>query len=335
MKVAVLEEKNSISIKSVDKPVLKDNEVIIKIEYVGICGSDIHYYQHGRIGDFIVKEPLVLGHECSGTIVEIGNKVNKFELGDRVVVEPGYGCNKCDYCKNGNYNLCDNMTFMATPPIDGAFAEYITYKEDMIFKLPDSMSTLEGSLIEPLAIGIYAAKVGQVEPNKKILIQGAGCIGLVTLLACKAFGTSDITITDIIDFRLEKAKELGALKTINISKEKIIETDFDIIIDCVGIESTMKTSVDYAKKGAVIVLVGMGSNDNIKFNLNRVISKELQLKTIFRYKNIFKTAIKLVEEKSIDISNIVSDTFSFDEIKKAFEYVSNNSDKVIKAVIKF
>jgi len=335
MKAAILQEKGKITINEIKKPTPKADEVIIKMEYVGICGSDVHYYKHGRIGDFIVKEPLILGHECAGTVVETGTNASNLQIGDRVIVEPGYGCNKCDYCKSGRYNLCDQMTFMATPPIDGAFAEYIAYKEDMTYKLPDSMTTLEGALIEPLSIGIYAAQIGKVKPNQKILIQGAGCIGLVTLLACKAYGTNNITITDVIDFRLEKAKEIGALKVVNISKEKLVDDDYDIVIDCVGIESTMETSINNTKKGATIVLVGMGAKGDIKVNLNRAIGKELQFKTIFRYKNIFKTAIKLVEEKLIDISNIISDTFVFDDISKAFEYVSKNTDKVIKAVIKF
>ncbi len=334
MKVAILDGIKNLEIKDSKKPVPKNDEVLIKVAYVGICGSDVHYYEHGRIGDFIVDSPLILGHECSGEIIEVGSEVKKYTIGDKVVVEPGYGCNTCDFCKKGQYNLCDKMTFMATPPIDGAFAEYITYKEDMLFSLPESMSLLEGALIEPLAIGIYAASKGKVQPNQKVLIQGAGCIGLVSMMACMAYGTKNITITDVLDVRLQKASDLGAKKVVNIANETLDENNFDVVIDCVGLEGTMKTSIDHSKKGATIVLVGMGSDSDIKVNINRAISKELQFQTIFRYKNIFDIAIKLVEEKQIDLKSIVSNIFDFSDIKNAFNYVIKHRDKVTKAVIK-
>lgn len=334
MKAAILDGSKNLEIRDIKKPIPKNNEVLIKVAYVGICGSDVHYYEHGRIGDFIVDSPLILGHECSGEIIELGNDVKKYKIGDKVVVEPGYGCNTCDFCKKGQYNLCDKMTFMATPPINGAFAEYITYKEDMIFPLPESMSLIEGALIEPLAIGIYAASKGSVQPNQKVLVQGAGCIGLVSMMACMAYGTKDITVTDVLDVRLQKASELGAKKVVNVKSEKLDIFDFDVVIDCVGLESTMKTAIDHCKKGATIVLVGMGTDGDIPVNINRAISKELQFQTIFRYKNIFKTAIKLVEEKQIDLKSIVSNVFDFSDIKKAFKFVIEHRDKVTKAVIK-
>ena len=186
MKAAVLEKIGEITIKEVEKPRPGPGEVLIKLEYVGICGSDVHYFEHGRIGDFIVEEPLILGHECSGVVEELGADVSGLKIGDRVVPEPGYACNKCEYCKSGRYNLCEKMTFMATPPVDGAFCEYIVYPADMTFRLPDNVSLMEGALIEPLAIGIYAAQRGKVFPGARVLVQGAGCIGLVTLLACRA-----------------------------------------------------------------------------------------------------------------------------------------------------
>ncbi|HRX42981.1 MAG TPA: alcohol dehydrogenase catalytic domain-containing protein, partial [Clostridia bacterium] len=156
MKAAVLEDIGKISIKEMEKPKPGPGEVLIKIEYVGICGSDVHYYEHGRIGDFVVESPLVLGHECSGTIVETGADVTGLSVGDRVVPEPGYACNKCEFCKSGRYNLCDRMTFMATPPVDGAFCEYIAYPADMTFKLPDNVSLVEGARRRPLATSIDA-----------------------------------------------------------------------------------------------------------------------------------------------------------------------------------
>lgn len=342
MKAAVLEEIGKIVIKDIEKPKVQPGHLLIKIEYVGICGSDVHYYEHGRIGDFVVEKPIILGHECSGTVKEIGDGVDMFSIGDRVVPEPGFACNKCDYCKTGKYNLCDSMTFMATPPVDGSFCEYVSYPADMVFKLPDNVSTEEGALIEPLAIGIYAAQRGEVFPGAKVLVLGAGCIGLVTMLASKAFGASQVFITDVLENRLEAAENLGADFAVNTRNKNLHEliadatgdTGVDVVIDCVGISPTVNDAINSCKKGGTIVLVGMGADDKININMNRAISKEIDFKTIFRYRNIFPTALKMVSDGKIDIKGIVSHSFDFEEIAKAMEFVKNNKQDVVKAVIK-
>ncbi|MCK5759068.1 MAG: NAD(P)-dependent alcohol dehydrogenase [Clostridiales bacterium] len=342
MKAAVLEKVGKIVIKDVEKPDVQPGHVLIKIDYVGICGSDVHYYEYGRIGDFIVENPIILGHECSGIIERIGDGVSGFSIGDKVVPEPGFACNKCDYCKTGKYNLCEEMTFMATPPVDGSFCEYISYPADMVFKLPENVSTKEGALIEPLAIGIYAAQRGGVFPGAKVLVLGAGCIGLVTMLATKAFGASQVIVTDVLDNRLEAAKRLGADFAINTSKKNLHEliadttgdTGVDVVIDCVGISPTINDAIDSCKKGGKIVLVGMGADGNVNINMNRAISKEIDFKTIFRYRNIFPTALKMVSDGKIDINGIVSHSFNFEEVADAMEFVMNNKEKVVKAIIK-
>ena len=342
MKAAVLEEVGKIVIKDIEKPQVLPGHVLIKIEYVGICGSDVHYYEHGRIGDFIVEKPIILGHECSGTIVETGEGVEKFAIGDKVVPEPGVACNKCNFCKTGKYNLCDSMTFMATPPVDGSFCEYLSYPADMVFKLPKNVSTKEAALIEPLAIGIYAAQRGNVFPGANVLVLGAGCIGLVTMLAAKAFGASQVIITDVLDNRLKAAEKLGSDFTVNTKNTNLHEliadvtddTGADVVIDCVGISPTVNDAIDSCKKGGTIVLVGMGADDNVNINMNRAISKEIDFKTIFRYRNIFPTALKMVSDGKIDIKNIVSHSYGFDDIAEAMAYVMNNKEKVVKAIIK-
>lgn len=342
MKAAVLTEIRKMSIQDIDKPVVQSGQVLIKIDYVGICGSDVHYYEHGRIGDFVVKEPIILGHECSGTVVEKGEGVKNLRVGDRVVPEPGYACNKCAFCKSGKYNLCEEMIFMATPPVDGSFCEYISYPADMVFKLPENVSTKEGALIEPLAIGIYAAQRGGVFPGSKVLVLGAGCIGLVTMLACKAYGASQVIITDVLDNRLKAADNMGADFTVNTSQKDLhaliadITDDMgmDVVIDCVGISPTINDAVDNCKKGGSIVLVGMGSDGNVSINLNRAISKEIDFTTIFRYRNIFPTALKMVSDGKIDIKNIISHSFDFEDIAGAMEFVMNNKEKVVKAIVK-
>jgi len=342
MKAAILKKIGKIVIEDIEKPKVQPGHVLIKIDYVGICGSDVHYYEHGRIGDFVVEKPLILGHECSGVIEELGDGVTGFGVGDKVVPEPGFACNICDFCKTGKYNLCEEMTFMATPPIDGAFCEYVSYPADMVFKLPENVTTKEGALIEPLAIGIYAAKRGGVFPGAKVLVLGAGCIGLVTMLAAKAYGASEVVITDVLDNRLKAAKNLGADFALNTSQKNLHEliadttgdAGVDVVIDCVGISPTINDAIDSCKKGGTIVLVGMGSDGNVNINMNRAISKEIDFTTIFRYRNIFPTALKMVSDGKIDINGIVSRSFDFDEIGKAMEFVMNNKQDVVKAIVK-
>lgn len=342
MKAAVLENIGDIRIREVPKPEVQQGHVVISIEYVGICGSDVHYFEHGRIGDFVVESPLILGHECAGTVTEVGRGVENLKVGDRVVPEPGYACNKCRFCKIGKYNLCNSMTFMATPPVDGAFCEYISYPADMVFRLPDNVSAREGALIEPLAIGIYAAQRGKVFPGARVLVLGSGCIGIVTMLACRAFGASNVVITDVLDNRLQAAAELGADSVVNTKKTNLKEymadtadsSGMDVVIDCVGIDSTIRDAIDNVKKGGKIVLVGMGAEGNVSVNINRAISKEVDFKTIFRYRNIFPKALEMVAGGKIDIKGIVSHSFEFEDIAKAMEFVKNNKEKVVKAIVK-
>ena len=204
MKVAVMEDIGKMNL--VERPIPKPqkNEVLVKLEYVGICGSDLHYYEHGRIGDYIVKPPFVLGHEASGIIVEIGENVKNLKLGDRVALEPGKTCGNCEFCKKGLYNLCPDVVFFATPPVDGVFQEYVAHEAALCFKLPDNMTTLEGALIEPLAVGFHAAIQGDAHLGQTAVVMGAGCIGLVSILALKARGVNNIYVVDIIEKRLDR-----------------------------------------------------------------------------------------------------------------------------------
>ncbi len=341
MKALYLNEVRKLEFKDIAVPEISEDEVLIKVKYVGVCGSDVHYYEHGKIGDFIVNAPLILGHEFSGEIVKIGANADEFKIGDRVTCEPGYGCSKCEYCKSGRYNLCEDMIFMATPPVDGCLCEYIKYPKDMVFKLPDNMDLRDGALIEPLSIGIYAALKSEVTLGDTVTILGAGCIGLVTLLSVISMGAGRVYVIDTLDNRLEKALEFNAAKCFNPLKEDALQSVLDdtdgkgcdIVIDCAGAKATILNSVDYCKKGGRIVFVGVSADEEVPFKMNRAISKELELKTIFRYNNIFKTAIQAVAAGQIQIDRIISDSFKFEDAINAFEYAANNKEKTIKAVI--
>ncbi len=331
-----------IEIRDIEIPKLRDKDVLVKLEYVGICGSDVHYLEHGKIGDFIVDGDFILGHECSGTVVEIGSGVQNLKVGDKVALEPGITCGQCEFCKTGRYNLCPEVEFLATPPYHGSLMNYIAFPENMCFKLPENITTKEGALVEPLAVGLHAAMQGNVKLGDSVVILGAGTIGLVTLLACKAYGATDITIVDVIPKRLEYAKKLGATATINAAEADVFAeidkmTDkkgVDIVIETAGSARTISQTPYLIKNGGTIVLVGLAPQDIIEFNFAKIMAKEAQIKSVFRYRNIYPTAIKAIAKGMIDITGIVTHEFEFGETAKAFDYVINNKQDVVKAVIK-
>lgn len=341
MKVALMTEPGKLSIVKRDIPKIKDDEVLVKIQHVGLCGSDLHYYENGRIGDFIVKKPIVLGHEAAGEVIEVGKDVKTLEKGNLVALEPGITCGKCDFCKSGKYNLCADVEFLATPPYDGAFVEYIAYPEDMCFKLPQGMDTVEGALIEPLAVGFHAANQANAQIGESAVVLGAGCIGLVTLMSLLARGVKEVYIVDLINLRLEKAEEIGAKKVLNAKDVNIIDEimkltnnqGVDIVIETAGSKVATQQTVDLVKRGGRIVLVGLAANPVIDYDFGKLQAKEALINTVFRYRNIYPAAIKAVSDKTIDLKQIVSDTFGLSEIKKAFDYNIQNKSATVKIVI--
>ncbi len=342
MKVAVMNGIGKMGFEEREIPKPKDNEVLVKLEYVGICGSDLHYYESGRIGDYIVEPPFVLGHEPGGIVVETGAAVKHLKIGDRVALEPGKTCGHCEFCKTGRYNLCSDVIFFATPPVDGVFSEYTAHEADLCFKLPDNVSTLEGALIEPLAVGFHAAIQGGAAAGQSAVVMGAGCIGLVSMMALKAMGVMNVYVVDIMEKRLEKALELGATGVINASADDAVKAVLeltggrgcDLVIEAAGAEITTRQAIHMAKKGAVIVLVGYGKTGEMTLPMSLVLDKELTLKTVFRYRHIYPLAIEAVAAGKVNLKGIVTNEFPLDEIQKAMDYSVNNKSEIVKAVIK-
>lgn len=340
MKAAILYKLGDVRIKKINVPKIDVDEVLVKIRAVGICGSDVHYFKHGRIGDFVVEKPLILGHESAGEIVEVGEEVKDWKIGERVTMEPGIPCRKCKFCKEGRYNLCKDMVFMATPPVDGAFTEYIAYPADFLFRLPSNLSYEEGAMMEPLSVGAYAAKRGNVEPGKTIAILGMGTIGLVTLQAARAFGASKIIVSDIEKFRLDFAEKFGAdyaldARDINIVEniKKIAKRDVDVVIETAGAVTACQQSISIVKRGGTIVLVGLAAENKFNLEVSNIISKELDIKGIFRYANMYQTCIDLVATKKVDVKTMISKYFTLDETLKALKYADENKAKSIKTMI--
>ena len=342
MKVASMPSMGKIEIIEKDIPRVKNNEVLVKLEYVGICGSDLHYYEHGRIGNFIVNFPFVLGHECSGTVVETGEGVKHLKNGDRVALEPGKTCGICEFCKTGRYNLCKDVIFFATPPVDGIFQEYTAHEADLCFKLPENVNTMEGALIEPLSVGFHAALTGGAKLGQTAAVSGSGCIGLVSMLALKALGVSRVFVSDVVPKRLEKAKELGAMEVINVAEKNLEKTvndltngnGVDLFIETSGVEAAAASAIGALKKGGTLVFVGYSPSGMMNLPIGQALDKELTMKTIFRYRHIYPLAIEAVSTGKIDIKNIVTNTFDFSDIANAMEQSAKDKANIVKAVIK-
>lgn len=342
MKVAVMEGIGKMGYTERPIPTPKDDEVLVKLEYVGICGSDMHYYETGAIGDYVVKPPFVLGHEPGGTVVEVGSKVQHLKVGDRVALEPGKTCGRCEFCRQGKYNLCPDVVFFATPPVDGVFQEYVAHEAALCFKLPGNVSTLEGALIEPLAVGFHAANQGGAHAGQTAVVMGSGCIGLSSMMALKAEGVSRVYVVDIMQKRLDKALELGADGVINGADEDAVEavrkltggTGCDLVIETAGTEITARQAIHMAKKGASIVLVGYSKTGEMALPMSLALDKELTFKTVFRYRHIYPMAIDAVAAGRVNLKGIVTNFFDFDDIQNAMDRSVSDKANIVKAVVK-
>ena len=342
MKVAVMTGIGKIDFTERDIPRIAQDEALVKLEYVGICGSDLHYYETGRIGNYIVNPPFVLGHEPGGIVIETGANVTHLKPGDRVALEPGKTCGCCEFCVTGRYNLCPDVIFFATPPVDGVFQEYVAHKAALCFKLPDHVSAMEGALIEPLAVGFHAAKQGGAHVGQTAVVTGAGCIGLVTMMALKAMGVSKVYMTDVAEKRLDKAIALGADGVMNAAEVDVIEkvreltggSGCDLAIDAAGAESTVTQAINMTKKGATVVFVGYNQSGMMNLPISLALNKELTFKTVFRYRHIYPAAIEAVAGGRVNLKGIVTNVFDFDEIQNAMDQCVHNKTEIVKAVVK-
>ncbi|MBU9726147.1 NAD(P)-dependent alcohol dehydrogenase [Diplocloster modestus] len=332
-------------IRDVPMPECGPDDIIIEIKHVGVCGSDVGFFEDPTYGGFVKEPPLpfILGHECAGIVCRTGKDVKHLKEGDRVAVEPGIPCGKCDYCLEGRYNLCDNMIFMASPPFQtAALSRYISYPAFMAFKLPDSVSTLEGAMFEPFAVGMHAAKRSGISLGKTAVVLGSGCIGLMTLLACRALGASAVIIADLYDNRLAKAKELGASAVINSARQNLMEEVFrltggkgaDFVFETAGSKVTAAMTPDLVKKGGKIVLVG-NVHEDVPINQLQLNNNEVDVLSVFRYHGIYPLVLDAVASGKVDVSGVVSHTFKFGEVQKAFECALHEKQTAVKVAIEF
>ncbi len=341
MKALYLEQAGRLSIRDFDVPEpMGPDDVRIKIHTVGVCGSDVHYYQHGRIGRYVVEQPMVLGHEASGTIVEVGKNVTQLKVGDRVCMEPGVPDPNSRALREGKYNLDPAVRFWATPPIHGVLRESVVHPAAFTFKLPDNISYAEGALVEPLAIGVYAAQKAQIAPGDVAVVIGAGTIGTVTTLAALAAGCSKVILSDVLQDKLDIVSGFGPIVPVNVRKQDLIAVVMehtegwgaDIIFEASGSEAAASTLFDPLCPGGRVVYIGLPGGP-VPLDIAYAISKEARIYTIMRYTNVYPRALGLMGSGKIDLQPLITDTYSFKDSIRAFEYASNPRPTSIKVQI--
>ena len=342
MKAAVLMAPRSIKLNERDKPIIGPEDVLIKVKAVGICGSDLHYYEHGRIGDRVVRKPLVQGHECAGMVVQVGENVKNLKLNDRVVIEPGLPCGLCPTCKEGTYNLCDDVLFLSTPPNDGVLKEYLAHPAHFTYKIPDHVSNEVATLAEPLSVGIYAAQKLQLAPNTHVVIMGMGPAGLCMILAAKWFGAKTISVTDVEPFRLEIAKQIGATHGIQIREDQAVHSldyhaemlgGYDCVIDTTGKDEALEWAVRLLKRGGKIGGIGFPAKSSSAMPLLKMIQKEVSYLPIYRYRNTFEQAIELLSQDQDSARKLLTDFYAMSEVQEAFHHALSQKDKSIKVIV--
>lgn len=334
---AVMTEIGKIEFNNVDMPVAKDGQVLIRVEKIGICGSDIHVY-HGKHP--YTAYPVVQGHEVSGEIVEVGDFVLSLKVGDKVTIQPQVVCGKCYPCIHGNYNICDELKVMGFQTT-GAASEYFVVDAKKVLKFGDGVSFESGAMIEPLAVAVHAIRRLSSVKGKKILVMGAGPIGNLVAQTAKGFGAKEIMITDLSDYRLEISKQCGIDYCVNTNKtdisveilEKFGRDKADAIVECVGVNITMEQAISNARKGTDIIVVGV-FGQKAMIDLGLVQDRELRLiGTLMYMESDYIKAIELLDEGKVRVENLITTRFPFRNYIKAYEYIEEKEDKVMKVMI--
>ena len=342
MKAAVLTKIKEIKIQDREIPSIGDNDCLVRIRSVGVCGSDVHYYLHGRIGSQVANPPHILGHESAGEVVETGPAVTRVKKGDRVAVEPGIPCRSCEHCKQGHYNLCKDIRFLGTPPVPGAYVEYLSVPSEFVFPIADSMTVDDAAMIEPLAVAVHSVNLGKVKPGDSIAVLGAGSIGLLTMQTALACGATRAFITDPLEYRLGVAEKFGATAGLNPKKIDAVEAildltngrGVDIVFEAAGAEDTPNQGLKVVKRGGTFVWIGIQAVDRVMIEPEHLRRRSVTIKGVRRFRHTYPAAIDLVKAGKVDVRSIVTHRFPMEEIETAFRLVANYEVGVIKAVIR-
>lgn len=341
MEALVLERQGQLRLRDIEiQEELGPQDVRIAVHTVGVCGSDVHYYEHGRIGPFVVREPMVLGHEASGRIVEVGEKVTGLKVGDRVCMEPGIPDPNSRPTRLGLYNLDPAVRFWATPPVHGVLRPTVVHPAAFTFRLPDNVSFAEGALVEPVAVGMHAAIKARIQPGDVAVVTGAGTIGMVTTLACLAGGCSQVIISDVQQPKLDLAASLGPVTPVNVARQPLSDVvrdrtegwGADIVFEASGNSEAAGGVFDLIRPGGVVVYVGMPP-EPIRYDVVAAQVKEARVEHVFRYAHVYPRVLALMGSGKIDVKPLITNRFAFAEAVKALEFAAHMPPDSVKAQI--
>jgi L-iditol 2-dehydrogenase len=344
MKAALIVAPKEIVMGEIDKPECGDDQVLVNIKHVGICGADLEFFEDGAIGAWVLKFPHVIGHEPAGVIAEVGKNVTNVKVGDKVAIEPGIPCFACPTCLQGKYNLCSKMSFMSVPldmnGAPGAFCEFVAWPANLVFKVPDDIDTADACLAEPLAVGIHSVEQSGIKFGQSAAIIGCGCIGLCVAMILKAQGITDIYVSDLSPARLEKAKEIGVKEAFNAGEVDAVQAildasggGVDVVYECTGLQAGVDAAVQLLNMGGMLQLIGLFGSPKQEVDLNGIIFKEAFAASNFRYRHNYPTAIKAISSGTAPVSKIVSHRFPIEKLGEAIAFNIANKDIVTKIVI--
>ncbi len=323
----VLERQHVLSLRPIELPMeVGPADVKIAVHTVGICGSDVHYYTHGRIGPFVVEAPMVLGHEASGTIVEVGAEVSRLKVGDRVCMEPGIPDPTSKASRLGMYNVDPDVRFWATPPVHGCLTPHVVHPADYTYRLPDNVSFAEGAMVEPFAVGMQAATKARITPGDVAVVLGAGPIGVMVALAALGGGCSSVIVADLVDEKLAIAAQYPGISTVNITKDSLEDAvavvthgwGVDVVFECSGAAKAFESVMTLPRPGGCVVIVGLPV-EPVPFDVSLASVKELRFETVFRYAHQYERAIALFASDKVDLKPLVSESFAFKDSIAAFD----------------
>ena len=332
MRAAVLVEKQQIEMQERPVPRPAADEVLVQVRSVGVCGSDVHYYKAGRIGDFVVEQPLILGHEVSGVIVDVGADVSEARVGERVALEPQRPCRRCRQCKTGQQNLCAQMLFYATPPFDGTFCDYVVAPADFAHPVPDELTDHAAALLEPFSVGLWACGKANLQPGSRVFITGAGPIGALASMAARSFGADEVIVTDLVESRRERILDFGATAAFDPR-----DPDFDpeslaadAFIECSGATPAMLSGLSALRGGGVAVLVGLGA-EQVALPVQLIMTKELVLTGVFRYVDTWPKAIAAAQRPTINLDDLVTAEYQLEDTEAALN--SDSDPHSMKSIV--
>ena len=332
MRASVMTGVGTLQIEDRPVPSPGPHEVLVEVAAVGVCGSDVHYYRHGRIGDFVVEEPMILGHELSGRIAAVGDGVDPDRVGQRVAVEPQHPCRRCKQCLAGRYNLCPEMKFYATPPVDGAFCRYVTIDDDMAHAVPDSLSDEAAALLEPLSVAVATMRKAHVVPGSSVLIAGAGPIGVICAQTARAFGAARIVVTDLVASRREKALQFGATEVLDPTVVDVSAIEpVDAFIDATGAPVAVVSGIKAVGPAGHVVLVGMGA-DEYALPVSHIQNLEINVTGVFRYTDTWPAAIHLVASGAVDLDAMVTGRYDLEHVGEALD--SDTDPASLKSIVR-